>query len=151
MQTESNIKPSENFVLENYIDGNVDIVFFNNVKEEERIVNEQEEKRTQIVYLYDTYRVTKRNRSTLKLDIEKNYDKYLKEAIDYEKTKSQKSIEERNWRNSELDKTDKYLLEDFPIKYEKSAILKYREALREYPEQEGFPYDSVRPKIEDFV
>lgn len=151
MQTESNIKPSEKFVLENYIDGKVDIVFFNDIKEEERIVNEQEEKRTQIVYVYDTYRLTKRNRSTLKLDIEKNYDKYLKEAIDYEKNKSQKSIEERNWRNSELDKTDKYLLEDFPIEYEKSTILKYREALREYPEQEGFPYDSVRPKIEDFV
>lgn len=45
---------------------------------------------------------------------------------------------ERTWRDSELTRTDTMLQSDRPD-YEQ--ILTYREKLREYPNQEGFPYN----------
>lgn len=152
MQAESNIKPSKKFILENYIDNNVDIVFFDDIKKEDReIYNEDGNVKIIEVYVYKTYRITKRYRDTLEQDIKDNYLEYLEQAKKYEKKGSRRSVEEREWRNAELDKTDKYLLEDYPSKYSKQTILEYREALRTYPEEDGFPYDAIRPKIEDFI
>ena len=56
--------------------------------------------------------------------------------------KSTKSDTERNWRGSELLRTDELVkLPDYPV-----DLLPYREALRDYPAQSDFP-NGTRPTI----
>lgn len=147
MQTESNEKPSQNFIMENYINNNVDIVFFDDVKEVTKEIHNQDGiKENTIVYEYNTYRITQRYRNTLEDDIRKNYSKYLEKA----KKKEIKNLanEIRKRRDKLLVETDKYLLDDFPISPEEKEKYKiYRNALREVPEQQGFPYCVSWPSL----
>jgi len=51
-----------------------------------------------------------------------------------------KEFTERQWRDSELLRTDRFVvIPDYP-----SDLLTYRAALRNYPAQDGFP-NGVRP------
>lgn len=100
-------------------------------------------------YTYNIYELEINNRENLEEQIQNNYTEYLEMAKEY--SKKQKAADERTWRNSELEKTDKYLIEDYPSEYSKESILEYRQALRDYPAQNGFPYEAERPKIENFV
>lgn len=51
-------------------------------------------------------------------------------------------------RDGKLAASDKYLVADFPISAEKLELVKaYRKALREVPEQAGFPEDVVWPEL----
>ena len=60
-------------------------------------------------------------------------------GVAYVKTKEEA---EREWRDSELLRTDALvILPDFPVN-----LLPYRVELRDYPEQEDFP-DGERPTI----
>ena len=43
--------------------------------------------------------------------------------------------------------SDKYMMEDYPNKPEKDALLAYRQALRDIPAQNGFPDDISWPAI----
>ncbi len=143
MKAESEQRPENKFDI-NIRDNDLAIViFFDNIQE----IKEEEKTK----FTYDTYELIIQNRENLEKEIKLNFEKFLNSAIDYEKNKSEKSKDERAWRNSKIEETDKWLLEDFPIQYPKESILKFREALRDYPSTTGFPYDCVRPKIEDFI
>jgi len=51
-----------------------------------------------------------------------------------------KATQERQWRDSELLRTDRFVvIPDYP-----TDLLTYRDALRNYPDQDGFP-NGVRP------
>ena len=50
----------------------------------------------------------------------------------------------RKIRNHLLEETDKYMLADRPYSEDWAT---YREALRELPEQEGFPFDVTFPQL----
>lgn len=53
----------------------------------------------------------------------------------------------RNHRNNLLSNTDKYMTLDYPISEEcKNEIKTYRQALRDVPQQEGFPENVVWPE-----
>ena len=143
MKAESEQRPENKFDI-NIRDNDLAIViFFDNIQK----IKEEEKTK----FTYDTYELIIQNRENLEKEIKLNFEKFLNSAIDYEKNKSEKSKDERAWRNSKIEETDKWLLEDFPIQYPKESILKFREALRDYPSTPGFPYDCVRPKIEDFI
>lgn len=49
-------------------------------------------------------------------------------------------------RNKYLQLTDKYVLPDFPLSDDlRTAILNYRQLLRDLPEQSGFPNNIIWP------
>lgn len=57
------------------------------------------------------------------------------------------STKARNLRNKYLTITDKYVLPDFPLSDElRSAIIAYRQQLRDLPDQAGFPDNIVWPE-----
>lgn len=143
MKAESKQRPEKNFDINIRNNDLAIVIFFDNIQE----IEEEEETK----FTYNTYELIIQNRENLEREINQNFEKFLNLAIDYEKNKSEKSKDERNWRNKKIEETDKWLLEDFPIQYSKEAILNFREALRDYPSTIGFPYDCVRPKIEDFI
>ena len=149
MRTESNERPSKRFILENYVDGFVDIVFYDNLLEKvrEEIV-EIGETKTVKYYEFDIYRTTRINRAGLREEIEKNYNMYLENAKKEEFETLAKKI--RNQRDKILAETDKYILDDFPIsKEQKEKYKSYRNDLRKVPEQQGFPYDVLWPEIKE--
>lgn len=57
----------------------------------------------------------------------------------------------RNQRNSLLLETDYILMPDYPINEEQRAMwVTYRQALRDLPEQENWPYDIIWPEKPQF-
>lgn len=149
MRTKSDGRPAEKFLLENYIDKFVDVVFFDNIveKSREEIVEIGE---TKIVkyYEFDIFRTKRINREGLKEEIEQNYNIYLENAKKEEYEVLAKKI--RKQRDKILEETDKYILNDFPISKEQKEKYKiYRNDLRKVPEQEGFPYEVLWPEIEE--
>lgn len=81
-------------------------------------------------------------------EVFRNIDRYvwngtaLAEDPDFEVKR--RSAEVRAERNELLCQTDKYMLADFPIKYDaKEEYRAYRQYLRDIPEQEGFPDQAV--------
>lgn len=52
----------------------------------------------------------------------------------------------RNMRNNKLAETDKYVLPDYPDENAKEKYKVYRQALRDLPQQNGFPYSIVWPE-----
>lgn len=73
--------------------------------------------------------------------------KVIEELKPAEKSDAQKledtKIDERAWRNTELERTDTLsLVSDFPKKTELTA---YRKALRDWPASADFPTESKRP------
>lgn len=62
-----------------------------------------------------------------------------------------KKSEARRHRDARLKATDKYMLPDFPITEEqREELIKYREALRMFPLQKGFP-DTELPERPEFI
>lgn len=148
MLTENNIKPSNNFEVMNIDKNKCDIYFYNDIQEIEKDTG-NEEKET--AYKYNLYVLKDANyRPDIEKDIAENYDKWLNRAIYYEKHNTEEAKNEREWRNSELDETDRWLtLSDYPgrpAEYTDAEIEKYRKALRNYPQDADFPY-GTRPKL----
>lgn len=57
-------------------------------------------------------------------------------------------IRERRWRDDELQRTDKFMLPDYPIGFfERLRIRKYRKRLRNWPSSPYFPDPKERPKL----
>jgi len=71
-----------------------------------------------------------------------------KEQVEQERLK-RLAEQVRAERNRKLAKTDWMVLPDSPLKAKLSAILTYRQALRDLPEQEGFPEKVSWPSLED--
>lgn len=79
--------------------------------------------------------------------VSSNYERYepfFSAEEEAQHIEESKKINAREWRNSELSRTDALmLLPDHPQKEELSA---YRQALRDWPSQEGWP-DIDRPSL----
>lgn len=141
MKSESNIRPNENYNIDIREDKAI-ITFFDNIQE----ITEDEETK----YTYDVYEIKIQNRENLeeKLKDAEYYNSLLELA---KEEYGQKLADEvRKIRDELLKETDKYLLEDFPISEEQKEKYKiYRNALREIPEQSGFPNDVSWPSLEE--
>lgn len=162
MKAESYIRPPLFSVSES--DDKAIIRFAVNVVEK-TIKEEGEEEQT--VYEYDSYSLTVKNRPDLEKDIGSNYDEWLKKAKQIER--DELAAEVRAKRDALLADTDKDFVLDrinlnIPEKVTASTMLnavkdifavlgtvcsgemaKYRQALRDMPEQEGFPYNVKFP------
>lgn len=129
----------------------------------EKVIEAKEDEEQQTVYEYDSYTMTVRNRADLEKDISNNYDNWLEKAKQIER--DELAAEVRVKRDALLADTDKDFVLDrinlnIPEKVTASTMLnavkdifavlgsvcsgetaKYRQALRDIPEQEGFPYN----------
>ena len=146
-------------------DDTATIRFAENVTE--KVIELTEEEEQQTVYEYDSYTLEVKNRADLESDISKHYDDWLAKAkqIEYDEL----AAEVRAKRDTLLAETDKEFALDrinlnIPEKVTASIMLnaikdiftvlrsvcsgemaKYRQALRDIPEQEGFPYNVKFP------
>lgn len=133
----------------------------------EKVISDEEEQAEQIVFEYDSYSLTVKNRTDLEKDINNNYDDWLKKAKQIEHNELANEV--RAKRDALLADTDKDFVLDrinlnIPEKVTASTMLnavkdifavlgsvcsgemaKYRQALRDIPEQEGFPYNVKFP------
>lgn len=154
MRTESNIKP-EVLAVEECAQGLAEIVLRENIAE-----HKKEEK---TVYLYDEYRLTVPARENLASNVKQNLTAWLAWAKDSEKSHLAAAIREK--RDKLLKDSDARMCLDrmglsAPSGTSFTAWLdflktlakevsgewaKYRKALRDLPEQPGFPYDVTFP------
>jgi hypothetical protein len=128
--------PGAAYEIERLQNGTASVLFVENVEE----VIPSEEK----TYEYDQYRIEIPYRDTLNADIEVNFDKWLKFSKDKECDVIGDEI--RTERNHLLALCDWTQNADSPLDSDqKSAWAAYRQALRDVPEQQGFPYDVIWP------
>lgn len=134
----------------------------------EKVIEAAEDEEQQTVYEYDSYTMTVRSRADLEKDISNNYDDWLEKAKQLER--DELAAEVRAKRDALLADTDKDFVLDrinlnIPEKVTASTMLnavkdifavlgtvcsgemaKYRQALRDIPAQEGFPYNVKFPR-----
>ena len=108
-------------------------------------------------YIYDRYTLVVPNRASLFNDVSDNFNDWLTKARQTEYDKL--SADVRAKRNELLEESDKEFLIDrilpssisttaFTAKLKElaqSEMAKYRQALRDIPQQEGFPYNVTFP------
>ena len=128
----------------------------------EKVIEATEDEEKQTVYEYDSYTLEVKNRADLESDISNNFDNWLAKAkqIEFDEV----AAEVRAKRDALLAETDKEFALDrinlnIPEKVTATTMLntfkdilsvlgsvccgemaKYRQALRDIPEQEGFPF-----------
>jgi len=109
--------------------------------------NVTEEKREDgTLFAYDEYQIETKNRTMLKISIEKNFEDWLARAKQAETDLL--AAQARDKRNKMLEETDFYFLSDRELDSAKrSALETYRQALRDLTKQEGFPYMVVWPGV----
>ncbi|MFR7829172.1 MAG: tail fiber assembly protein [Eubacterium sp.] len=88
-------------------------------------------------YDYIIYKIKTSYRESLEKDIKENFGEWLEKAKNAEK--EQLAVEVRAKRNKLLEATDKDVLPDRESA-NSEAIIAYRKALRDIPEQAEFPY-----------
>ncbi len=156
MKTISSIRPVTRYCIEER-ENKADIILYDNIRELET----PEEGRQ---YQYDTYRITVCNRPELAADVDVNYDMWLQRAKDQETARLAAEIRAR--RNALLLATDARMCLDrigvqamsstaadgLDIAYSLSAALsgkwaEYRQALRDIPQQAGFPHEVEFPAV----
>lgn len=138
MKAESNIKPN-NYEIENIHKNRCDLILYDNIQE---YVAEDET----IRYLYDIYRIEICYNVDTEKELSEKYKEYLETAkkIEFEELAN----EIRNKRDELLAKTDWTQMQDSPLSEEKiEKYKKYRQALRDIPEQKEFPFNVVFPSI----
>ena len=138
MKAESNIKPN-NYEIENIHKNRCDLILYDNIQE---YVAEDET----IRYLYDIYRIEICYNVDTEKELSEKYKEYLETAkkIEFEELAN----EIRNKRNELLAETDWTQMQDSPLSEEKiEKYKKYRQALRDIPEQKEFPFNVVFPSI----
>jgi len=157
MKVESNQVPQKKYEIENHINGKVDVIFFDNVVEEEEKV------------IYDMYRITILYRETIEEHIRDNYDQWLEYAK--KKEYDELSLKIREKRNKLLQESDQYMCLDrmnidvsndeeitvstvmkIAVAFLKSIFkilkgdyAKYRQELRDITDQPDFPYNVEFP------
>lgn len=138
MKAESNIKPN-NYEIENIHKNRCDLILYDNIQE---YVAEDET----IRYLYDIYRIEICYNVDTEKELSEKYKEYLETAkkIEFEELAN----EIRNKRDELLAETDWTQMQDSPLSEEKiEKYKKYRQALRDIPEQKEFPFNVVFPSI----
>ena len=137
MKAESNIRPSS-FEIENVSKERCDVVLNTNIEE----IEEEEN----VKYLYDTYRLNICYSENIEEEIRNNYDRYLNNAKNNEA--NELATEIRKQRDALLNETDWTQMIDSALDETKKERYRiYRQALRDIPEQENFPYDVVWPTL----
>jgi len=109
--------------------------------------NVTEEKREDgTLFAYDEYQIETKNRTMLKISIEKNFEDWLARAKQAETDLL--AAQARDKRNKMLEETDFYFLSDRELDSAKrSALEAYRQALRDLTKQKGFPYKVEWPEV----
>lgn len=137
MKAESNIAPVAPYDI-TIVGDDAEIIFYDNVAHVE-LTGETPEK-----YTYDEYRLRVRYRDNLMSSIDSNVAAWLTAA----KAKEYETLanEVRARRDGLLAATDKTQYADYPISPEKkAAYAEYRQALRDVPNQAGFPNNIIWP------
>ena len=135
MKSESNIKPLA-YSVEKCGDI-AEIVLTENIIETERD--------GETIFAYDEYRINVPYRENLAVSVESDFEKWLAMAKAQECEIIGNEI--RAERNRLLAESDWTQGGDSPLSDEqKSAWAAYRQALRDVPEQEGFPFDVIWPQ-----
>lgn len=138
VQTQSTERP-EKYSIENIEGSKCTVLFFDNIEE-----SQNEENNT--IYNYDMYDMELTYREGLEEKIESNYELWLEEAkkIAY----NEAAIEVRRKRDKLLSDTDWTQISDVDLsEEEKEKYRIYRQALRDIPQQQGFPYNVDFPSI----
>lgn len=138
-KTFSSERPKKPFQIENIRNGYCTVLFFDNIEE---FTDEE----VNTYYEYDLYVLDKVNyRETLENTIEGNFDEWLNMAINFDYNEIAKEV--RAKRDKLLNETDWTQMADTALSEDKKEAYRiYRQALRDVPEQEGFPYDVSWPK-----
>lgn len=141
-KTFSSERPKKPFQIENVRNGYCTVLFFDNIEE-----FEDEEGNTN--YKYDLYVLDKVNyRETLEDTITNDAEEWLSKAIELDYQDASKQI--RAKRDKLLSETDWTQMKDTALtKTEVQRYAGYRQALRDIPQQEGFPYDVEFPTLEE--
>ena len=110
----------------------------------EKVIEATEDEEEQKVYEYDSYTLEVKNRANLESNISKNYDNWLAKAKQIER--DELAAEVRAKRDALLIETDKeFVLDRINLNdlsgLSDNPMARYRQALRDIPEQEGFPYN----------
>ena len=138
-RTSSSERPEKPFRIENIRNGYCTVLFFDNIEE---LTDEE----GNVYYEYDLYVLDKVNyRETLEKTIEDNYEEWLNMATDYDYNTFAKEV--RTKRDRLLNETDWTQMADTALSEDKKEAYRiYRQALRDVPEQPGFPYDIIWPE-----
>ena len=136
MKAESLQMPSKPYEI-NIIGSEAEITLLENVREEE------ETEETPRKWTWDEYRLRVKPRQNLADCVENNYTVWLAaKAKVYEDTANAV----RTRRNELIAATDYLMTKDYPIsEADLLLVAEYRQALRDIPEQNGFPFDVMFP------
>lgn len=137
MKAESLQMPSKPYEI-NIIGSEAEITLLENVREE------KETEETPRKWTWDEYRLRVKPRQNLADCVENNYTVWLAaaKAKVYEDTANAV----RTRRNELIAATDYLMTQDYPISVsDRLLIAEYRQALRDIPEQNGFPFDVMFP------
>ncbi len=165
MRVESRERPANDFILDNRKGNLIEVTFFDDIKSEMR--KEQDSDNEVEVFTYKVYKITTTFREDLEEHIQNNLNDWLESLKKQEKDSLATEIREK--RNKLLEESDKYMILDrltmnFPQEISLTNIVsvikdffktlsnikngswaKYRQELRDLPNQEGFPYDVKFP------
>ena len=165
MRVESRERPANSFILDNKKGNLIEVTFFDDIKSEMR--KEQDSDNEVEVFTYKVYKITTTFRDDLEEHIQNNLNDWLESLKEQEKNSLASEIREK--RNKLLEESDKYMILDrltmnFPqeisltnvvsvlkdfFKYlsniKNGSWAKYRQELRDLPNQKGFPYDVKFP------
>ena len=153
------------------LDGKCTVYFFDNIQEETK---QKENEDPQTIYIYDMYEINPYYRENLQEDLQENLKVWLEFAKQQEYDKLAQKIREK--RDELLAETDKEMcldrlelnmpeditmtnivsgIKDFFTSLKEiftSDMAKYRQSLRDIPQQPGFPYEVTfpeKPKINE--
>lgn len=138
MKAESNIAPVVPYDI-TILGDDAELTFYDN------ITHIEASGETPAKYTYDEYRLCVRYRDSLIPSIDANVAAWLAAAksADY----AERAVEVREKRKALLSECDWTQTVDAPLSdAQKAAWAAYRQALRDIPEQPGFPYSVEFPK-----
>lgn len=165
MRVESRERPANSFILDNKKGNLIEVTFFDDIKSEMR--KEQDSDNEVEVFTYKVYKITTTFRDNLEEHIQNNLNDWLESLKEQEKNSLASEIREK--RNKLLEESDKYMILDrltmnFPQEISLTNVVsvlkdffktlsnikngswaKYRQELRDLPNQKGFPYDVKFP------
>lgn len=165
MRVESRERPANSFILDNRKGNLIEVTFFDDIKSEMR--KEQDSDNEVEVFTYKVYKITTTFRDNLEEHIQNNLNDWLESLKEQEKNSLASEI--RKKRNKLLEESDKYMILDrltmnFPQEISLTNVVsvlkdffktlsnikngswaKYRQELRDLPNQKGFPYDVKFP------
>lgn len=148
MKVESNLRPKNKYEIENIVGNTCDVIFYDKIK---KITYTETDEEGQIIekikYEYDMYHLKAVYRPELveKLNDNDTLESWLNYAIQSEYNEKASVI--RTKRDALLNATDWTQMADTALSEQKQEAYRiYRQALRDIPEQEGFPDNVIWPE-----